>query len=167
MKKLEIEQRIENSINAFFDERLLGENSITTFNETYVLDKEKNLSDANRINVLVKIFKQVFIFFPSAFYLFFGTMAFFMFNYVTSNRLFILIGLFISIVMMVFGIGSVKKPKHLLIPLSVIALATVTYLIFSITGIPTHIWAQKYAAYFFPLALIVPFLVKGLIDEDS
>jgi len=166
MRKLKIKRRIENSINAFFDESLLNENSIMTFNETYVLDKETNLSDANKSDIL-KTLKQPFLFLPSAFYLFFGTLAFFMFGSVTTSRLVILVGLIGSFILMVFGIGDVKKLEHFLMPLSVIALGTLTFLVFSVSGIPTHVWSQKYAVYVFPLALIIPFLVKGLIDKDS
>jgi len=166
MKKLKIKQRAENSINAFFDESLLNENSIMTFNEAYVVDKETNLPDASKINIL-KMLKQPFLFLPSAFYLFFGTLAFFMFGSVTTSRLVILTGLIGSFVMMVFGLGDVKKPEHFLMPLSVVALGALTFLVFSASGIPTHVWSQKYAAYIFPLALITPFLVKGWIDRDS
>ena len=167
MKKLKIEQLIDNSLNAFFDKSLSGENRLATIDENCVLDKEKSLSDIIEFDAVIKILKQVFVFFPSALYLFFGTMAFFMVDYITSNRFFILSVVFISSVTMVFGIGNIKKPKHLLIPLSVIVLGIVTFLAFSMSGIRTHIWAQNYVGYFLPLVLIIPILVKGWIDRDS
>lgn len=171
MKKLKTEQRVENSFDAFFDESLLNESllnesRLTKFNENYILDKEKTASSIIKFDVVITILKQVFVFFPSALYLFFGTMAFLMVGYITANRFFILSVILISSITMIFGIGNTKKLKHLLIPLSVIALGITTFFAFSMSGIRTHIWAQNYVGYVLPLALIVPILVKSWIDKD-
>ena len=167
MKTLQIKRRIENAVNAFFDETRSNESKLTTFKRCYVSLQETESAAAAKRNAARRMLKQMVVFFPSAFYLFFGTIALFMYGSIASSRLIILSGLVGSFVMMVFGIGNLRNSKHFLMPFSIVALATATFFAFSLSGIPAHVWSQKYAPYLFPMALIAPFLAKGWIDARS
>lgn len=72
-----------------------------------------------------------------------------------------LIGSFMTI----FGIGDLKNPKHLAIPLSIVAVGITAFLLFSTFGQLRYI--ADYGIYFFPIALIAPFLAKDLVDKTD
>jgi hypothetical protein len=166
MKKTKIEQRIHNAINAFFanTEENTDENSLTLTNDSAILKPETAIKLNEKGDALVKILKQVFLFFPGALYLFFGTfqiLAFAFFWNPFSIIAFFLIGSFLTI----FGIGNLKNPKHLVIPLYIVAVAIVAFLFFSTIGGLKSVF--EYGIYFFPLALIAPLLAKGWIDKTD
>jgi peptidoglycan/LPS O-acetylase OafA/YrhL len=110
----------------------------------------------------VKILKRAFIFLPGALYLFFGMLTIFSFDFLwspASALIVFLIGSFMTI----FGIGNLKNPKHLAIPLSICAISIAAYTIFSTFGGLRSVF--EYGVYFFPLALISSFLAKSLVDK--
>ena len=115
-------------------------------------------------DLLVKILKRAFLFLPGVFYLFFGTFMIFSFEFFwnpfTILAIF-LIGSFLTI----FGIGNLKNPKHFVIPLSIIAVGIVAYSFFSMFGSLKYVF--EYGIYFFPIALIAPFLAKSLVDRTD
>lgn len=166
MKKTKIEQRINNAINAFFanEQENLGENSLTLANDSAILKQEAAAKLNEKGDFLVKILKQVFLFFPGTLYLFFGTFSILAFDFLWNPFTIIavfLIGSFLTI----FGIGNLKNPKHLVIPLYIVAVAILAFLFFSTIGGLKSVF--EYGIYFFPLALVVPILAKNLVDKTN
>ena len=167
MKKTKFKQRIKNAATAFFDneQEKYGENGLSFVGESGLLKQETAARFNEKGDVLVKILKQAFIFFPGVFYLFFGTLMVFSFEFLWSNPLAILAAFLIGSFMTIFGIGNVKNPKHLVIPLSIVAVGITAFSSFTMFGKLMYIF--EYGIYFFPLALIVPFLAKSLADKTD
>jgi hypothetical protein len=74
-----------------------------------------------------------------------------------------------STLMTWLGLGDVRKPKHLVIPGSVISVGI--FFGASVAVASEHfsrsIFINGYPLYFLPLALIVPFLAKGWVDRND
>ncbi len=164
MKKTKIEQRLENAFNDFFDNDIehCGENSLSLSSDSALLKQETAERFNSKGNDLIKILKQVFIFLPGALYLFFGTFQIFSFDFFWNPQSVVVIFL-IGSFMTIFGLGSLKNPKHLVIPLSIIAVGIAAFELFSTIGSLKYVF--QYGIYFFPLALILPFLAKGWVDR--
>lgn len=166
MKKTKIEQRINNAINAFFtnEPENIVENSLSFANDSALLKQETAEQFNKKGDLLVKILKRSFLFFPGVLYLFFGTFSILTFDFFWnpfSILAIFLIGSFLTI----FGIGNLKNPKHLVIPVSIVAVAIMTFAIFSTIGGLKFVF--QYGIYFFPLALMIPLLAKSLVDKTS
>lgn len=166
MKKTKIEQRLKNALNAFFadEQENIGENGLTLANDSAVLKQETTTKLNEKGDVLVKFLKRVFLFFPGTLYLFFGTFSILAFDFfwnTFSVIMIFIIGSFLTI----FGIGNLKNPKHLIIPISIIAVALMTFTFFSTIGGLKFVF--EYGIYFFPLALIAPLLAKSLVDKTD
>jgi hypothetical protein len=121
-------------------------------------------------DIWISLLKQVFLFFPGTLLLFmtsgfifdayFSGMVDFMF--VIGGLPWILMYSF----MMIFGIGDVKNPKHLAIPLSVVSVSLLIFLISTILPDSLHNkFLYEYSIYLFSIALIAPFFVKNVIEE--
>ena len=70
------------------------------------------------------------------------------------------------------GIGNLRKPKHFIIPVSIIITGFVLGAVSGLMSVLFHqlrslIWNDAYPLYFLALALIVPFLAKGWVDGTS
>jgi len=166
MKKTKIKQRIDNAVNAFFDhdQENFGENSLTFASDSALLKPEPAEQFNEKGDRLVKTLKRVFLFLPGALYLFFGTLSILSFEFLWNPLTFLvvfLIGSFLTI----FGIGNLKNPKHLVIPLSIVAVGIITFWLFSTLGNLKFVF--EYGIYFFPLALIAPVLAKSLVDDKK
>ncbi|MGI8466831.1 MAG: hypothetical protein ACR2N3_00055 [Pyrinomonadaceae bacterium] len=172
MKKTKIEQRIENAVNAFFDDGNLTENnSLVYSNDVSLLQSDTLKVFTEKADVFVKFLKQVFLFFPGTFVLFnlslfFTTVTL---NPATAqwaypNRL--VFALLTSAFMTMFGLGNIKNIKHLIIPASVVLFAFISGVIISCSSNSLKI-LDNYAIYLFPLALIIPFLAKSWVDKTD
>jgi hypothetical protein len=163
MRKTKIEQRVENAFNAFFenDEQDVFENSLSFTPDAALLKPETAANFNEKGDRLLKILKRTFVFLPGVLYLFFGTFSILAFDFLW-NPLIILAVFLIGSFMTIFGIGSLKNPKHLVIPLSIIAVAVAAFGTFSTFGNLKYVF--EYGIYFFPLALIAPFLAKSWVD---
>ena len=166
MKKTKIEQRINNAVSAFFETERenFGEDSLT-FGGDSALIKQETAADFNeKGDALVKILKRTFLFLPGALYLFFGVLSIFAFDFLqnplTVSAIF-LIGSFMTI----FGLGNLKNPKHMAIPLAIGALAIITFAVFSMFGGLKSVFED--GIYFFPFALISALLAKSLVDKTN
>lgn len=169
MKKTKIKERFENAVDAFFDNEKLSENNALTLADNANLFHE-NTSESftGKADNFVKILKQVFLFFPGIFFLYFATFATLnlYFRHDALNE-FNILSILLGITATLFGIGNWKNPKHFIMPLSVIGLIFSIYsaavLLFGISDqdLPNLI------VYVFPCALIIPFLAKGLIDKTE
>jgi hypothetical protein len=167
MKKVKIKERLQNAANAFFEngEETYGENSLIFASDSGLLKQEKVALLSKKGDVLVKILKRTFLFLPGALYLFFGTLSVLTFEFFQNKPWAFLIIFLIGGFMTIFGIGKLKNPKHLLIPFSIIAVGFATFAIFSLFGLSRYVF--EYGIYLFPLALIVPFLVKELAGRSE
>ena len=166
MKKTKLKRRIENAFNAFFDNECenYDENGLIFAADSPLLKQEAAARANEKGDVLVKILKRTFIFLPGALYLFIVTLMVLAFDFL-QNPLTILTVFLIGSFMTIFGIGSLKNPKHLAILLSIIAVGTAAFWLFSTFG--NIKYAFEYGIYFFPLALISSFLVKNLVDKTN
>ena len=173
MKKKNIGQRINNSFNAFFDETQdFGEIQLSYANNAQLAKNESEIAFTGKADNFVKILKAVFIFLPGAFFFYF-TSIFFLYTFFvdkTSLLNFGFGGMFwiLSALMIVFGIGDVKKLKSLLIPASISAISFSLFLIsllFPESGQVKFLF--EYSVYLFPLVLIVPYLTNNLINRTN
>lgn len=167
MKETKFKRRIENVANAFFENERenYGENNLIFQSDSALFKQQTAAQFSAKGDVLMKILKRTFLFFPGAFYLFFGTMSIFAFDVIQIKPLAILPIFLIGGFMTIFGIGNIKNLKHLAIPLSIAAVGTSAYAIFSTFGGIEAV--SDYGIYFFPLALIAAFLSKSLVDKTD
>jgi hypothetical protein len=179
MNETKLKQRIENAIDAFFDNGISTEsNSLTFGNESGSLRNQISEIFVEKADFLVKILKQVFFFFPSTFVLFIVSFAFTVISInnpinatMPEGRIYWIILWFSAAVFMSwFGLGDLRKSKHFVIPASIIGTG---FVVGAISGILSFVFPQlqnmifggAYPLYLFPLALVVPFLAKGLADK--
>ena len=171
MQKTKIKQRIENAIDAFFDDEISTNNNSLTFSGESGLLKEQ-LSEAftEKADVFVKILKQVFLFLPGTFVLFSLSLiaVFLVLNpslgttLLHSERLVLV--MIISAFMTTFGLGSLKNRRHLIIPASILLVGSAVGAVVALSGGGVN-FIDTYAMYFLPLALITPVLAKSWIDS--
>ncbi len=174
-------RRIENARNAFFDEESFDTNNFLSFRteDTY-LQSEKFRDCTLKNGTWETILKQVFLFFPGTFILYFlGVFSPIMlveFFAIRHRRIsffeviFLICILLAATLMTWLGLGDVRKPKHFIIPASIFSVGVLWIAIIGIlSAVFGYFW--KYNSdlfiYLFPLALIVPFLAKGWVDRDS
>jgi hypothetical protein len=180
MRKTKFEQRIENALDAFFDDEILvGENSSIRSGTAKFLQKNILFPSTEKAENLAKILKQIFLFFPGVIFLF-GLSSLITFiplinqyNTIKLNKpLSFLITYIASVLFVWFGIGDLKNPKHLIIPASI----AMTGLIVGLAAALGTIWfrlfpllsdVSQYSIYFLPLAFIIPFLAKGWVDKGE
>ena len=183
MKKIKFKQRVENARNAFFDDESSDANDFLSFGtEDADLQSEKITDYAPKNISLETVLKQVFLFFPGTFVLYVLSMGFtaaFIIKLTKPLGMnpragFVWMALlFLAAALMTWlGLGDVRKPRHVVIPASIIG---VGMCFGAIAGVLMSVSNQfyrfflndAYAMYIFPLALIAPFLAKGWIDKDA
>lgn len=175
MKKVKIKERFENAVEAFFNDENLGENNSLDFSSRMDFQHEESAASfKGKAGSYLKILRQVFLFFPGAFILFYLSLGL---TVLTVNPppgvtlefpVRFLLFFSASFLMILLGLGDLRKPKHLAIPLSVILAGVSCALISIISGLSGILLRNdKYAIYLFPVALIVPFLAKGWVDKTS
>lgn len=166
MKKTKIKHRLNNAVNAFFDQtpEAFGETDLASASDAAFLKPEIAAEINEKGERLIKILRRGFLFFPGALYLFFGTLTVLSFESLrnpSSAAIIFTIGGFLTI----FGLGSLKNPKHLAIPLSIVLVGAAAFFGFSAIGGLKYVF--EYGVYLFPLALVAPVLVKSLIDDKN
>jgi uncharacterized membrane-anchored protein len=120
----------------------------------------------------ISLLKQVFLFFPGTLLLFM-TSGFIFDAYFSGiiDFMFVIGGLpwiLMYSFMMIFGIGDIKNPKHLAIPLSVVSVSLLIFLISTFLPDSLHNkFLYEYSIYLFPIALILPNFVKNVIEESE
>lgn len=173
MKKTKIEQRIENAFNAFFDDESFAENKLSFVNNNELPECETAKSFSEKADILVKILKQVFLFFPGTFALFNLSLLVAIFTLSPPFYTFFLypgkliIALLVSAFMTMVGLGDIKNARHLIIPASIVLFAFVSGSLIALFGGGgmNFYFLDIYAMYLLPLALIVPILAKGWINR--
>ncbi|MBS1795954.1 MAG: hypothetical protein JSS81_19025 [Acidobacteria bacterium] len=163
MRGTTFEKRVARAVDAFFAEEDDGETSLTRAGETALLRTETAARIDAKGALLVKILKRGFLFFPGALYLFFFTFTVLAFDFLRTP--FAIIAMLIGSFLTIFGLGSLKNPKHLVIPASIVSVAAVAFAIFASVGGLKFVF--EYGVYFFPLALVAPVLARNLVDRTD
>lgn len=164
MSKTKFKQRMNNAVNAFFESEPedFSENGLSFARDSALLRPEPAAQINEKGDRLVKILKRAFLFLPGALYLFFGTLSVLSFEVLWNKPWAILAAFLIGSFLTIFGLGSLKSAKHLAIPISIVAVGIAAFSFFSMLGGIKYVF--EYGIYFFPFALIVPFLAKSLVD---
>ncbi len=187
MRKVKLDTKSEKSTDAFVDENLDENAALSSVNSAEILELEKENSFTGEHKSFITLLKQIFIFLPGTFLLFFmsfGAAIIFM-EIVVYGRAFetlpddfpfqfALIGLiiFLGTLMTWFGLGDIKNRKHFAIPASLMVTGAMIGAIIKATASVFDL-ADKmldnfsYLIYLLPLALIVPILVKGIVDRKT
>jgi hypothetical protein len=165
MNKTKIDQRINHVFNTFtaHDRESFGEDGLTFAPDAAVLKAAPAATRIEKGDRLLKILKRTFVFLPGAFYLFYGTISILSFMFLRDQPWAILVVFLIGSFMTIFGIGSLRNPKHLAIPVAIVAVAVAAFGVFGTLGNLGFVF--KYGVYFFPLALIAAFLAKSWGDD--
>lgn len=167
MKKVRIDERLENVFDTFFD---AGDDknlkALVLADGAGVLQNEEQTAFIEKGEFWINIARQAFLFLPGAFLLFFATLSsiFFFPNFGFNWQM--LFWLFTGGFLCFVGLGSMKDIKNLLIPLSIILFSTViaiSFALFPSSAQPTLYF--EYSIYLFPLVLIVSRLLKSWIDD--
>ncbi|MGI8789109.1 MAG: hypothetical protein ACR2HG_15315 [Pyrinomonadaceae bacterium] len=167
MKKLKIERRIENAFDAFFEANVESDaNDLVFAGDSTVLRNEEQADLTDKAEFRVNIARQLLWFLPGAFLLYFATLSsifFFPLHGLTLQMAFwFLAGGFLCVA----GLGSLKKPKNLLIPLAIVlfsAFVAALFALFPDSWQPTLYF--DYSIYLFPAALIISKLLQNWIDS--
>ncbi len=195
MKKIKIEERIENAVQAFFDDEKLNENTGLEFvSNASMVRVEKNVSFVGKNRTLLSFLKQVFLFLPGTFFLFLLSFALttvtvflFLFSFALTNVTgfnpieakfregslpIIIIVVCLSFAMTWFGLGNLRKKDDICIPVSIMGTGIILGIISGLLAgvsyeIAELIFSDSYPLYFIPLAFIAPVLVKGWVDKTN
>jgi len=168
MSRIKLDDRIENAMNAFFETEPDGSH----FALTYTGDATALVADettfAEKADKWTRISREVLLFGPGTFLLFYATLAviFFYpaFGVSFQSLLMILVPAFLTYA----GVGSLMKIKNLAVPATVIVMAAGVAFIASL--FPTkeqpnmYFW---YSIYLFPNALIAGKLVQGWVSAKK
>lgn len=188
MRKTKLDNKPEKSADDFFERENFDENAPLIFAngaKPASLEKENGLTDGHKS--LISRLKQIFLFLPGTFLLFFVSFgAAIIFTEIVVDRRdfatlpddfpfqFALIGLtaLLGILMTWFGLGDIKNKKHFAIPASLIVTGALIGAIIKATA-SLSVLADRmlddfsYQIYLLPLALIIPILAKGVVDRKT
>jgi len=188
MRKVKLDNQSEKSAEAFFDNQNPDENKALSFaGSANILEIEKENSFTGEPKSFINLLKQVFIFLPGTFLLFFTSFgaAIILMEIIVYRRAFetlpddfpfqfALIGLivFLGTFMTWFGLGDLKNRKHFAIPVSLIISGAIIGVVVkaaaSISDFADRMLDDfSYLIYLLPLALIVPILAKSIIDRKT
>ena len=188
MRKVKLNSKAEKSADAFSDNENPDENALlSSVNSTKILELAKENGSTNERKSFRNLLKQIFLFLPGTFLLFFmsfGAAIIFM-EIVVYRRVFetlpddfpfqfALIGLIILLgtFMTWFGLGDIKNRKHFAIPASLMVAGALTGAIVKATASVSDLADRmldnfSYLIYLLPLALIIPILAKSIVDRKT
>jgi len=187
MRKVKIDKKHEQSA-AFFDNENPDKNVALSFvNSAKILELEKDKSFPDEHKSFISLLKQIFIFLPGTFLLFFMSFgaAIIAMEIAVYGRAvetlpddfpfqFALIGFigFLGTFMTWFGLGDIKNRKHFAIPASLIVtgalIGAVVKAAANISDLADRMLDDfNYLIYLLPLALIIPILAKSIVDRKT
>ena len=167
MKKVKIEDRLENAVNAFFEtDADKNAHALAYAGGRAILCNEEQTPFTEKARFWTNIARQAFLFLPGAFLVYYATLSSIIFYPELGFTPLMLFhfaagGFFCQI-----GLGSLRKTENLLIPFSIIIFAAV--LGFASFALPTETqmaFCFKYSIYFFPAVLIGSKLLQNQIDD--
>lgn len=176
MKEAKLKERLENAFEAFFDDTKANEkNSLECVTHETALVAGENALFSENTHQIFNILRQLLLFLPASFLLFTASVA-------MTARVILVEGegvakvSFLSLILLsvlsllnILGLGDLRNSKHFLIPLSIISLGVflgaIGTIFFDWFSFGTFL--HSYVPYFFPLAFIVPILVKNWLDKSE
>ncbi len=170
---METKEKTFESLNSFWQDHLgesiKTEDSLLSINNSELAVGEE-LTIESFGDQWLKIIKGLFLYLPGVTFLF--PCSLFLINtFFTgqSNFLRVSLGmlwLFLFGFMVMFGIGDVKNPKYLALPISVVAFSLFIFLVSSLFGSEMS-WnfLANYSIYLFPIAFMLPVVVKELLED--
>ena len=168
MKKVKIDQRIENAFNVFFDtENDKSLTALTYGGEPALMQDVSIETFTQKADNWLGICKKVFLFLPGTFVLFFATLSSVFFYDIFGINSWMLFWLAAGSFMIWAGLGDLKNKKHLLMPLSVFSITLVLAILLSV--LPESLQSSgffEYSIYLFPLVLTAPILVKNILKDE-
>lgn len=188
MRKVKFDTKSEKSADASFDRENSDENEVLSFSGSAKMSEiKKDEGFADEHKPFASILKQLFLFLPGAFLLFFMSFgaAIIAMEIVVFRRpletlpddfpfQFVLIGLIIILgtLMTWFGLGDLKNRKHFAIPASLMVSGAIIGAIVKATASLSDLADRmldnfSYLIYLLPLALIIPILAKGMVDRKT
>ncbi len=188
MRKVKLDDKSEKSADAFGGDENFRENEALNLTGGAKMSKlEADKNSAGESKFFVNVLKQLFLFLPGAFLLFFMSFAAAMiaveiivFRRATETLpddyplQFALIGsvMILGTLMTWFGLGDIKNRKHFAIPASIIVtgatLGAIVKAAASVSDFADRMLDDfGFLIYLFPLALIVPVLAKGFVDRKN
>jgi hypothetical protein len=188
MRKVKPDTKFDKILDTFFGNQNVGENtSLNSVNSVNVSNSEKENSFRDKHQTFINLLKQVFMFLPGTFLLFFmsfGAAIIFMEIFIFGRALetlpddfpfqFALIGLivFLGALMTWFGLGDIKNRKHFAIPASIMVTGMITGAVVKVAAKISDLADRmlddfSYLIYLLPLALIIPILAKSIVDRKN
>jgi hypothetical protein len=174
MKKIKVEEKVENGVEAFFDHEKPEDSYLTACQTSSSAEKAPYFSKTTRS--VFNVLRQIFLFLPGTFFLYFASVLLtfvLLSGYFQEDIEFLLIGtavFSISVLLTVLGLGDARKPKYFAIPLSTIivgALVGILGVLLFDGGIKLRVFLLNSVPYYVPLAFIAPVLVKGWLDKTE
>jgi hypothetical protein len=175
VKDVKLKERLENAVEEFFDNEKLEKNySLEYCQNAAMLQEEESESFVERNKTWLNILKQVFLFFPAVFILFalFFASTVLLVDAPVGYQPFLgwqfYAWLCFGVFGTWFGLGDIKKTKHLVIPFSVILTSLILALITVISPVMVQwMFLEGNVFLFFPLVLITAILAKKLTDDST
>jgi hypothetical protein len=188
MRKVKLNTKSEKSANASFDSENPDENEALSFAGSAKMSRikqDEGFADEHR--PFVSILKQVFLFLPGTFLLFFISFgaAIIAMEIIVYRRPFetlpddfpfqlALIGLIVILgtFMTWFGLGDIKNRKHFAIPASLMITGAIIGAVVKATASISDLADRmlddfSYLIYLLPLALIIPILAKSIVNRKT
>lgn len=167
MKKVKIEERLENAMNAFFDAGDDKNAAALVFADgSAALQNVEHSNFSEKAGFWTSIIRQAVLFLPGAFLLYFATLSTIFFFPTFGITFQMLFWLFSGGFLCSVGLGSLKNTKNLLIPFSIVLFSAVAAILFAL--FPNNVQPTLYfgySIYLFPLVLIGSKLLKDSIDD--
>lgn len=188
MRKVKLDDKAEKSAAAFSGDENFRESEALNFADgAKILKPAADETSAGESKFFVNVIKQVFLFLPGAFLLFFMSFA----AAVIATEIvvfrrpaaslpddyplqFALIGtvILLGTLMSWFGLGDIKNKKHFAIPASIFVTGATLGAVVKAAAKMSDFFDRMvdnfdFLIYLFPLALIVPVLAKGIVDRKS
>ena len=187
MRKVKLDDKSGKSADAFFEDENSVKNEALSFAGGAKLSEIEDKDSTGERKFSVNVLKQLFLFLPGAFLLFFMSFAAAMISVeiIVFRRAietlpddyplqFALIGFVILLgtLMTWFGLGDIKNRKHFVIPASILITGATTGAIVRAAAkisdfVDRMLDDFDYLIFLFPLALIIPVLAKGIVDRKS
>ena len=181
MKKTAFKTETQYTFDAFFETEQFHENAaLKNFDSNSTFSKTEFFARERR--PVAAFLRQLLLFFPGTFFLYYISMgsAIVLMEWVLGSRdpmfdrnvIYVYLFGLLTVLMTWTGLGDFKNKKHFVIPASIISAGVV---IGTAVGATENIfWLSRqisrhfdYAVWLFPIALIVPFLAKGLVEREK
>ncbi len=173
------EMKVKEKFRKFYDkyvavDEVVPEQKLSFAYEGGIDRIEEDKEFPSEVKIAFRALRQIFLFLPGTFLLNFlaGSLVYFWlveaglsWKPLTWNVL--LIGL-ISSLLVILGIGDIRKSKHLVISGSIVLVGSIAgFLAYCFTEYGDFRTVEKIIFSFMPLALTAPFLAKFLVDRNS